>query len=713
MKLKIISFMVIEKMYGYVYIRETIFKDINNVIKIGISKDLIKRETTYITGEYIRGKYIMAWEVYLSEMEHIDDCLKMMLEGYNKRHISNGGTEFYDISVLDKIDDIIDSLEQYYRKLSDEELQTIKRESELRMKLHMKKKEVERKKVKDILQQQKQKIIPYDYQKNIIDKCKNYYETHNKGLLVLMCGMGKTLISLWVSQQLGCNKILVGVPNNLLLQQWQKEVKKILNVNLLIVRSGTNCNAINKFMDENDKCCVITTYHSSHKLENLQFDMKILDEVHHLTSENIDTAQERKTFVRILNVPSIKQLGLTATMKELQDFENGISNDNTEIFGNIIDEKNLLWAIERNITTDYLIQTVQVKSNVLDEIGKIRSDNDRNLMLAAYCAIESLKANNSQKMLIFCNTTENAKRVIELVQELNPDIYSSAYHSNMKNNEQEETLRNFNSNQTAIISCVYCLGEGWDFPPLDAVVFAERMTSNIRIVQSALRACRKNKDNPNKIAKIILPVLYQENWLDDNTNDDLRKVREVIYQMSMEDERIIQKIIFTELNPRGENDKNSGGNIGEINEDITQKLILKTVHRNQLGITYEKAKQIIREEKKKFRIECQKDYLELCQHNTKLNEDPKSHFGDRFTNWIDYLSLENLEQKYYDLDTAKTKIQQYIQENYDATFGYMVLAKKICEQDKRFPPIDLWTSFYRIDDIDTIFIDNSIPESIF
>jgi ERCC4-related helicase len=37
------------------------------------------------------------------------------------------------------------------------------------------------------------------------------------------------------------------------------------------------------------------------------------------------------------------------------------------------------------------------------------------------------------------------------------------------------------------------LGEGYDNPLINGVVFAENMSSNIRIVQSALRASRKNK----------------------------------------------------------------------------------------------------------------------------------------------------------------------------------------------------------------------------
>lgn len=54
---------------------------------------------------------------------------------------------------------------------------------------------------------------------------------------------------------------------------------------------------------------------------------------------------------------------------------------------------------------------------------------------------------------------------------------------------------------------MYCLGEGWDFPLLDGVLISENMTANIRIVQSALRPIRKNINEPNKLTKIILPIL--------------------------------------------------------------------------------------------------------------------------------------------------------------------------------------------------------------
>ena len=66
-----------------------------------------------------------------------------------------------------------------------------------------------------------------------------YFLEKDKGMLILMCGVGKTLISLWVCKKLNMKKILVGVPNILLLDQWEKEILKIFpNMNIFKVKSG-------------------------------------------------------------------------------------------------------------------------------------------------------------------------------------------------------------------------------------------------------------------------------------------------------------------------------------------------------------------------------------------------------------------------------------------------------------------------------------------
>ena len=76
----------------------------------------------------------------------------------------------------------------------------------------------------------------------------------------------------------------------------------------------------------------------------------------------------------------------------------------------------------------------------------------------------------------------------------------------MNPKQQKQIISNFRNSQYGILTCVYCLGEGWDFPLLDAVVFAENMSSNIRILQAALRASKKYNRDPYKKTKIILPI---------------------------------------------------------------------------------------------------------------------------------------------------------------------------------------------------------------
>ena len=49
-------------------------------------------------------------------------------------------------------------------------------------------------------------FTPRNDQVQIIEKAISYYNSNDKGILVLMCGVGKTLISLWITQQLNCNR---------------------------------------------------------------------------------------------------------------------------------------------------------------------------------------------------------------------------------------------------------------------------------------------------------------------------------------------------------------------------------------------------------------------------------------------------------------------------------------------------------------------------
>ena len=456
--------------------------------------------------------------------------------------------------------------------------------------------------------------------------------------------------------------------------------------------------------------------------------MKILDECHHLCTHNMTLAKKSNTYIHMLNIKSTKQISLTATLKQIENNTENcevISNDNIEYFGEIIDRKCLLWAIQENIICDYEIQTLITDEDKLEEFFlrfNITEENDKRMFLCAYAGLKSISERISHHITMFSNDTDNSKKLIEYINMLIdkdyfdiPDLFRSNYDGEMNSKDQTQIISNFKKSKYGIITCVYCLGEGWDFPLLDAVVFCENMSSNIRIVQSALRASRKNKEEPNKKTKIILPILNKCDWLDNNDNVDFKKVREVIYQMGLEDETITQKIkvykIVIKMQEHTNRELVELKNIDDVEDyeyidELTQKIRLKSNKRTQLGTSYEKARKLILDKN----IKSKQSYIELCKKDNRLPEDPETVFVGKFTNWIEYLSIDR--NLYYDLKTTKNKVRELLNLNIKLKQYYLYLSRvcyELCALDTNFPPYEFWVEYYKNDDVkdlqDIIIID--------
>jgi superfamily II DNA or RNA helicase len=717
--------------YGYIYIRFHSSYDEYNACKLGKTNNIPDRDSQYVTGEIIRGYFPIVFEIHLEKMDTIE---KILQDNFIHLHIQlDGGTEFYDKKIIYNIEPFLCKNNIKYRKLSEQEISNLVRCKRITSSDTC---AISSTSTQDITGTKKlllSQFEPREYQSHIIEKSFIHYQNHDKGMLILMCGMGKTLISLWITQKLRVNNIIIGVPNRLLLNHWKEATKNIFpDICSIIVEGDINTENIRNFVETNKSGIVITTYASSKKVYDVTnelqfvFDMKINDEVHHLTSKKFNDDETRKTYVNMLKIPSNKQISLTATLKILENKEKMreedivVSNDNVEYFGDIIDKKGLLWAINENIICDYDIQTIITDEEQLEQQlikFNIIEENDMRLFLAAFASLKSIFDGHSHHLLIYSNNKDNSLKLIQYIKMLLhdnyfdiPDLYYRNYHSEMKPKEQKEIINNFEKEKFGIISCVYCLGEGWDFPLLDGVVFAENMTSNIRIVQSALRASRKNKTEPNKKTKIILPILNRDDWLENIENPDLKKVREVIYQMGLEDETITQKIKVFRINikkqkpkQREKEENDMVDEFGEYDDELTQKLRLKTTKRTTIGTTYEKARKIIYDKG----IKSKKSYYELCERDNRLPEDPEISFKGKFTNWIEYLSIERV---YYDLETCKNKVGEYLISYPDIKKHYLelsIVSKELCKIDTLFPPNGLWVEYYNVKDLrDIITITN-------
>jgi superfamily II DNA or RNA helicase len=726
--------MITNSINGYIYIRNHPSYNEYDACKMGKTTNIPERDIQYATGEIKRGYFELVIQVPVLKLNILEKVLQNEFCYLNVKH--DAGIEFYNKKIIPLIEPYLTNIKLQFKTLSKQEIDDLVRCNRVRETLN----KINIQSLIQILKSNKQNISykPKDYQRVIIQKSYEYFQTKDKGLLIMPCGMGKTLVSLWITQELNSNTILIGVPNILLLKQWRNVINIIFSdISYLVVSSGVDIKTITKFLENNQiKCIVITTYSSAYKVfsatQNIcyTFDMKINDECHHLTSSSMEIAHNTKQYIQMLNIKSIKQISLTATLKQIENIDprkrialdyassrrageplgendnnNVISNDNIEYFGEIIDRKCLLWAINENIICDYVIQTIITN----EEQIAVDNENDKRLFLSAFASLKSINDGNSHHLLIYSNNKDNSHKLIEYIKQILddsyfhiPDLYYSSYHGDMTSKEQNKILNNFNKAKFGIISCVYCLGEGYDNHTIDAVVFAENMSSNIRIVQSALRAGRKNNLEPSKITKIILPIVNND-WLENNENSDLKKVKEVVYQMGLEDETIAQKMQVLKINiiKEANNKEQNNKEFGKYDEELTKQLRLKTIRRSIFGITYEKAKKIIAS--KNIKNISKEEYNKLCDIDNRLSTEPEIIYKGQFTNWIEYLGIERV---YYDLETCKNKINQYLSQypEIKTLLEISSINNELCKLDPLFPPCDLWVEYYKVKDLRDVII---------
>lgn len=720
-----------EMKYGYIYIRRHIHFDSFHVCKVGKTINIAERDSTYATNEFIRGHFCNIYRFNYEQLSMIDNKIKSDFKFLNKK--SNGGTEFFDLSIIDKIQNYFASLNIDFYSLTNQEI-------ELEIKNFKLKQVLEKlcvEKMKRLFSSKKKSqhhFTPRFEQSIIIKKTVGSLLKKGKGILCLPCGVGKTLISLFVSQQMNCKSTCIGVPNILLLEQWEKVVRKFYpNKQVLCVKDSITCARIKEFLQQSGECCIlITTYNSSKKVAdttksiNFMFDFKICDEAHHITTQDFQGAQNRNTFINIMNIPARYQISLTATPKYIVgscNEENVISNSTIEQFGEIIEKKNLLWAIHQKIVCDYKIHVLKTDEEKLDSLFKnmyrkpseFLDETEKRLFLSAVSAVNSM--NDCKKVLVYTNCKENSDRIIKFVGDLlmkkgkDIFIFYSVYNSELNAREQKKILEKFETNSCAIISCVYCLGEGYDFPALDGVIFAENMSSNIRIVQSALRPCRKDKERPDKIARLYLPIVNKEDFLESNDNSDLLKIRTLIHEMGLEDGDICEKISYQEVVVNyeiSESDLEDESlkkglrlrtSMIDIDLKICEKIKFKIFNRESLGaMTYENAKNFLANK----HCKTKQEYIAKFKNNSRLSMEPEVFYGSVF-NWKDYLSIP--EDTYYNKSECMEKVQQHLY-NQEARLNtdYFSLCKLLHEKDSKFPPAEMWIHFYQVNKLDEIII---------
>jgi hypothetical protein len=112
---------------NFFYTRTNEWFEYKKIIKLGMTSNIVGRETSYITSEPIRGTFSNIFMVDISreDLRRVDVKMKEYFNEYNVR--LGGGTEFYKIEILDKISDFFDKENIKYKKLSIDDIKLLEK----------------------------------------------------------------------------------------------------------------------------------------------------------------------------------------------------------------------------------------------------------------------------------------------------------------------------------------------------------------------------------------------------------------------------------------------------------------------------------------------------------------------------------------------------------------------------------------------------------
>lgn len=382
---------------------------------------------------------------------------------------------------------------------------------------------------------------PRKYQKEAIEAVVNGLKRDKRGQLILPCGAGKTLVSLWIAQKMGSSKTLVLVPSLSLLKQIKDEwvsqgddvsrlcicsEKDIDSFDSILIKEKdidgnvtTDPDVIKKFIESNSKFVIYSTYHS---LENLsiallesgqRLDLAICDEAHR-TAGNKDKITCFSFIHSDLVIPVDYRLYMTATPRVYvsRDDTNALfCMNNTEIYGKQLYTMTFGQAIEKKILIDYKIIAIAVScEEVYKRLFEANLDhNSHNIVkLSNNFALEKFMDEYKASHIVTYHSS--IKRAKEFRDDHKGISVTPIYHVNGKQTAKirAQALENFANDEKAIITNSRCLTEGIDVPAIDAVYFCDPKNSKIDILQAVGRALRRDDKKGKKTGYIVIPLFH-------------------------------------------------------------------------------------------------------------------------------------------------------------------------------------------------------------
>jgi superfamily II DNA or RNA helicase len=366
-----------------------------------------------------------------------------------------------------------------------------------------------------------------------------------------------------------------------------------------------------------------------------------------------------------------------------------------------------------------LSNTEKEIDNIIKEL-KLKIE-DKNLFLSAFMTLKAISEYKKlTHVLVCCNRNESADIIsnyVSLLLEKNifsidpKYFYNNSLHTgkkiNIDLNDEDNEIQKFKESRYGIISSVYIFGEGFDLPKLNGVVFAENMISDIRIVQTALRPNRLDKNDEEKKAFIIIPYMEANSILEDEGSYE--RIRMIISKLRNADESIEQKIKIQKVvkvkSPNLNEDKTKYEFDFEDENEELYKIRLRLIYSRALGSknTEEQDKyNYVKQINKEMNIDSKEMYVDkkIISSHKHYVEKAEEYFKLKgvWDNWYDFLGYETskfLKTKSEWINFCREKNVQSLEDYDEMSEKYECLPKNPTDYYKEFSNIQNELGLYK------------------
>jgi superfamily II DNA or RNA helicase len=421
--------------------------------------------------------------------------------------------------------------------------------------------------------QPKQPVGHWAYQGAARDAVVEGFTRSDRGQLIMACGTGKTITSLFIKEASAATRTLVLVPSLSLLGQtlreWRANQSADFQVRMVCsdvtvakeddpatslelgLPPTTDAEQIAEFLREPGPRVVFSTYQSSPEIATAftlgrvpEFDLVIADEAHRCAGP---VASMFATILDNGRIPARRRLFMTATplifTKRVQkataeyDFVHA-SMDDEEKFGPVFHRLSFGEAIGKGLLTDYRVYIIGVdpKHRTFYEWAETRElvrrvddvTEDAGRLATQIAVAKAIHDRGLHRVITFHTRVKQAKEFADTLEEVvawmpedeRPSVKVTARHISGKDSAGErhrhlQHLQHTGNEQCRVLSNARCLTEGVDVPALDGVAFIDPKRSVIDIAQAVGRAIRRA--DGKTLGHIVIPVFIEQTDVDTDT----------------------------------------------------------------------------------------------------------------------------------------------------------------------------------------------------